>query len=134
MSENKVKKFDPENRDTEVFKTSIEGHKVEVLKWITGEEEMEITDEIRKRIKFDKKGMADVDATVNTDQEVEAMKKIVVSINDDRTNIINKIKSMVNVDYREVRDKVNDIIEGKGFLDKNSQKQEESTKQENSQD
>lgn len=105
--------------ETKIIETPIDGVKVELKKWITGEEGIEIEKPITDiKMSVNSSGMSD--ASVNLGEAYRqstnnAISVIVVSIDNDKENILDRIKKMKRPDYLFITKEIDKIVRGVDF-------------------
>lgn len=108
-------------RDTKEIITPIGKHKVVLKEWITGREKREIRKPYLEGMKFSlEEGKAkteEIDANALIEKsENKAIETIVVSIDDDKEKILEKILDMRDKDYEFIVDEINKITKGENFI------------------
>ena len=99
--------------------TPIKQHKVEIKDWITGREQQEIKKPITDvMMKITSKGESSTEINIGEAQRKsteKAIEFVVVSIDDDKKNILNRVYDMPSKDYDFVIKKVDEIVTGEDF-------------------
>jgi len=99
--------------------TPIKQHKVELKDWITGREQQDIKKPITDvMMRITSKGESSTEINIGEAQRKsteKAIESVVVSIDGDKKDILNRVYDMPSKDYDFVVKKVDDIVTGEDF-------------------
>ena len=106
-------------RETKVIETPLEKDKVELKVWITGREKRELRNIFLENVKFNENKPESIgnSADIINQAENKAIETVVVSVNEDSKDILNKILEMKAKDYDFVIREINKITKEEDFLE-----------------
>jgi len=101
-------------RETKKLTLPISKKEVEIKTYITGRESREIRDVFLKEMKVSGVGgeVKEVNASLQSEAENKAIKIIIVSINGDKNDILDKILDLPLRDYNFVMKEINEVESG----------------------
>ncbi|HEC65854.1 MAG TPA: hypothetical protein ENI23_11190 [bacterium] len=108
-------------RETKEIITPVSKQKVVVKTWITAGEDLEIRKAFYKSLKVkgvtagDVAEFSDIDATILLEREKKAIEVVVVSVDGDKKDILDRVLGMRREDYLLVKVEITKVIGGEDF-------------------
>lgn len=104
-------------RETKTIITPLDGHKVEILTYVTGREQREINSAVYNSASIDVQDGQPVIQNIQASQIVQAVQDktvemLIVGINDSNENILDRLLDMKSRDYDFVIQALNEVTAG----------------------
>ena len=105
------------NRETKNIETPIDKHKIVLKSWISGREKRELRDILLTGMKMGKDGNVITDPQTTSKTEDKAIELLIVSIDGDDKDILNKVLDMKSADFDFLMKEIDNIRVDKDFLE-----------------